>query len=153
MATTIFLALDANGNPKPFQVEQALDGSLTFHSVPEIGGLAVASDNPMPVSSAVAPAASLTGATVAGDGDEIDFGAGKSTIGMQVSYTGAPSAMTVTLRGTIDGDNWFALATFTLVLNQSGDILASSGIPVIAARADLDLLTGSAAVSATILAV
>jgi hypothetical protein len=99
--------------------------------------------------------ASLNGATAVGLGDVKEFPATANVISCQVSFTGAPSAVKVILRGTIDTINWFLLATFdTGSSGASGDIISSTGVAVIAALAELVTLTGGAnpTVSAFILA-
>lgn len=99
---------------------------------------------------------SLSAVTSTGTGTAINLRGARSTICCQVSLTGAPSQVVVTIEGTIDGTNWKTLATFDVTNNSnaSGDIIRNTGIAVLQARAHLTTLTGgtSPTVSATIAA-
>lgn len=157
MGTVDFLVLDGNSVAKNFAAEQQGAGNvLTLHSAPEIEGEVVSQDNPMPVSGGAGsePVVSLDAATAPGNGGESVFASAKASVAMQVTFTGGPTALTVQLEGTINMANWFPLATFDMMLNNSGDIVAKTGFPVIAGRARLATLTGGVAptVTATLLA-
>jgi hypothetical protein len=79
--------------------------------------------------------------------------AGCNKSAMQVSFTGGSPTVVVNLKGSIDGTNYFTLATFNTSGNASGDIVTSS-TPVAYLRADLATLSGgsSPTVTATLLA-
>lgn len=114
----------------------------TYPSLNKISGI----DFPFP---------SLNGATATGAGDVKQFPMPVNVISCQVSYDGGPSAVKVTLEGTIDGTNWFVLSTFdTGASGTSGNIITSSTIVINTARANLQTLTGGTdpTVSAFILA-
>ena len=98
---------------------------------------------------------SLNAAAATGAGTQVDFSRPRQYISMQVSFTSNPSPVKVTLEGTIDGVNWFTLATFdTGASGRTGDIIDSNTLSVLSARANLITLTGGTTptVTATILA-
>ena len=94
---------------------------------------------------------SLVGAAVTGPGNAWLSSKPRRIVSMQVSYPAGPSAVKVFLEGTIDGVNWFPLATFdTGASGASGDIVTSTTHAVVGVRANLDTLTGGGFVTATI---
>ena len=102
------------------------------------------------------PSTSLKAVTATGAGTPVAFNSALSKIGMQVSFTGSPTAVIVNLNGTLDGKNYFNLAQFKSGgggTNSSGDIVFTSNTPVIGALANLTTLTGgtSPTVTATII--
>ena len=99
------------------------------------------------------PQKSLNAATATGAGTAFYSSRPRRVVSMQVSFTGSPSAVKVYLQGTIDGTNWFTIATFdTGASNANGDIVTSSAHVVVGVRANLDTLTAgtSPTVSAVI---
>ena len=103
-------------------------------------------------------ATSLSAVTSVGAGTALALRGGRGAFGMQVSYTSNPTAVTVTLEGTIDGTNWVTLATYaggSGGSNVSGDIVFVRDTPVLQIRAHLTTLTGGTtpAVTATLCAV
>ena len=97
--------------------------------------------------------ASLNEASAIGHGSVKEFPAPVNIVSCQVSWTGAPSAVKVTLRGSIDGVNFPVIATFdTGASGNNGDIISSNGLTaIVEARADLETLTGGGTVTAVIL--
>lgn len=57
--TTTMIVKDGAGASRPLRADQNVDGSLSTHNVPEIGGAAVSSSNPMPI--AASPGTYLNG--------------------------------------------------------------------------------------------
>jgi len=98
--------------------------------------------------------ASLNAATATGHGAVKKFPAPVNIVSCQVSWPDSPSAVKVTLRGSIDGVNFPVIATFdTGASGVNGDIISSNGLTaIVEARADLDTLTGAGTVTAAILA-
>lgn len=99
--------------------------------------------------------ASLNAATSTGAGASIDFSRPRRNLSMQVVFTSNPSPVKVTLEGTIDGTDWFTLATFdTGASSNNKDIISADIVSVLSARANLITLTGGTTpnVTATILA-
>lgn len=95
-----------------------------------------------------ASATSLSAATAVGAGSALVFNAPRSTLSMQVSFTGTPTSVTVQLLGSIDLTNYYALTTFSD--GASGDIVWTIGaIPVLAVKANLVLLSGGTAPTVT----
>lgn len=85
-----------------------------------------------------------------GDGDAFMWTRPRSRVSMQVTFTGGAPTVKVYLQGTIDGTNWFTLATFdTGASNASGDIVTSSTHVVMGIRARLETLSGGTAPTVT----
>lgn len=98
-----------------------------------------------PISRIDSPFISLAAVTVTGPGAEFGFSQPVRNISMQVVFTSNPSPVKVTLEGTIDGADWFTLATFDTgagTPNANKDIVYGDNISVIGARANLVTLTG-----------
>lgn len=86
----------------------------------------------------------------AGAGASFQFSRPLSDVSMQIVLGVGVSAAKVHLEGTIDGTHWFKLATFdTSSQGASGDIISSSATTILAARANVESITGGT-VSATI---
>jgi hypothetical protein len=157
MGTTSLAIIDGKSQPQSIVAEQTGSGSLSPHSVPEVGGLPVTSANPLPaIRSGDLPLTSLNAAAAPATGAVLNFASARSNLGMQVSFTGAPTAVLVNLLGSIDGVNFSPLSFFgsgTAGQNASGDIVRSIGVPVMAIAAQLVTLTGGTAptVTATLL--
>ena len=66
----------------------------------------------------------------------------------QTVITGAPTGVTVTLEGSLDGTNFFLMDTTTLA---TGEIRFISYKPVMYVRAKLTVLTGGTAPTVTVL--
>lgn len=94
---------------------------------------------------------SLNAATATGVGTTISFDCPKSNVSMQVVLTGSPTTVSVPLEGTVDGVTFIQLVLFNQGSGNNA-IVASSGKPVVAVRANLTVLTGgtSPTVTATI---
>lgn len=107
-----------------------------------IVGKAGSTARPMGIVGGVAAAKSLDAVTANANGSAIDLEVAARTHGMQVVLTGGPTGGTVTLQGTLDGTNWFALATFTIGTDASGDIKFAVDTPVQQVRAVLAGLAG-----------
>ena len=60
--------------------------------------------------------------------------------------TGAPTGVSVTLQGSLDGTNWFILATST---STTGDYQSVADKPCHFVRANLGTLTGGTAPTVT----
>lgn len=96
-----------------------------------------------PISGIDRPAISLNAATGIGAGSVVNFSWPRRNISMQVVYTSNPSPVKVTLEGTIDGTDWFILATFdTGAASVNKDIVYADNVTVLSARANLVTLTG-----------
>lgn len=105
-----------------------------------------------PISGIDKPLTSLNAVLVTGAGAQIDFSRPRRNISMQVVFTSNPT-IKIALEGTIDGTNWFTLATFdTTTGNINKDIIAADFVYVISARANLITLSGGTSpnVSATV---
>jgi len=89
----------------------------------------------------------LINATSVGAGNAVQPAPGTSDHSYDIAITGSPIAVTVTLEGTIDGQNWVALDTHVMT---AGELLAGyalvfvTGKPVGLVRGNLTLLTGGA---------
>lgn len=94
--------------------------------------------------------ASLNAVTAVGAGNSIDleFSYGKFT--MQTKVTGAPTAVSVTLEGSLDGTTWTTLATSS---SLTGDQTYSVDKQQRFVRANLGTLTGGTAPTVTALIV
>lgn len=96
-----------------------------------------------PISGIDPPVISLSAVTTTGAGNAVNFSQPRRNISMQVVYTSNPSPVKVTLEGTIDGVDWFTLATFdTGAASVNKDIVQSNNFSVLSARANLVTLTG-----------
>ena len=62
--------------------------------------------------------------------------------GWQISVTGAPSAVSVTLEGSLDGSTWVVLDTSTITTSE---IRFVANKPVLFVRGNLGTLTGGTA--------
>lgn len=91
---------------------------------------------------------SLKAAAATGVGTAVSMPDNAGNAALQVNFTGF-SAVTVTLEGTIDGVNYFTLATFTQALGTGG-IVFITGKLVVAVRANATVLTGTGTVDAWI---
>lgn len=86
---------------------------------------------------------SLNAVTATGAGLVMALARPRYNLSMQVSFTSNPSSVKVVLEGSIDGVNWFILATFdTGATSLSGDIVTASTVVVLLVRARLVTLTG-----------
>jgi hypothetical protein len=93
---------------------------------------------------------SLAAATATGVGNDAAFSRPRDRISMQVSFTGGSPTVKVQLEGTINGTNWFILATFdTGASGANGDIVTSSTHVVLKARANLVTLSGGSSPTVT----
>lgn len=72
---------------------------------------------------------------------------------VQVNITGAPTAVTVTLEGSLDGVNFRTIATHAL---SAGDLTATTGMffdidkPVLFVKVNLTVFTGGTAPTVTV---
>lgn len=97
------------------------------------------------------PTVSLDAATANGNGGGSNV-SGYRTIAMQTSHTGTPTAGTVTLELSLDGDTWFASSTvFTIGTTANDSIQWAVDEPAAYARAVLAGLTGGTAPTVTAL--
>lgn len=106
-----------------------------------------------PISGIDQPLVSLNAVAGVVAGSQIDFSRPRRNISMQVVFTSDPTVK-VSLEGTIDGVNWFILASFdTDTGNINKDIISADFVYVISARANLITLSGgtSPTVTATVL--
>lgn len=87
---------------------------------------------------------SLDAVTATGEGTAASFGGHvRSTHAIQVSATGSPTGLVVKLQGSLNGTNWFTLATWDITAPlASGDMLFVTGKPVNQVRADCTTLSG-----------
>lgn len=86
---------------------------------------------------------SLNAANATGVGSDIAFSRPRDRISMQVAFTGGSPTVKVQLEGTINGADWFVLATFdTGASGANGDIVTASTHVVLRARANLVTLSG-----------
>jgi hypothetical protein len=77
-----------------------------------------------------------------GPGSMFEFSQPQRSVSMQVSYTGAPTAVKANLEGSNDGVNWFALSVFdTTAGGVNGGIVGSTSYSVLFVRANLLTLT------------
>lgn len=88
----------------------------------------------------------LAGVTAPGPSNPIDFGSAMSSFTMQSVVTGAPTAVSLVLEGSLDGANWATLATSTSV---TGDQQYATGKPQRFVRARLATLTGGTSPTVT----
>ncbi len=85
---------------------------------------------------------SLDGVTATGAGSTFDLGSPASSWAIQVVATGSPIACIVDVEGSLDGQNWYTLGTWSKVSLDFGDIAFISNKPVLYIRANLKTLTG-----------
>jgi hypothetical protein len=81
----------------------------------------------------------LVAATVVGAGPKIPC-AGCRTFGLQVTFTGAPSPIIVTLEASNDGLTWFVIGTWTTLATGAFVFVVDSPCQFI--RSHLTTLTG-----------
>lgn len=98
------------------------------------------------VAPGIAPVVSLNAVTATGAGTVVDLGVGRSNITMTTLTTGAPTAVTVNLEGSLDNVNWYILVSSA---STTGDLQASTGKPVRFIRANLATLTAGTAPTVT----
>lgn len=94
---------------------------------------------------------SLSAATSTGAGSELTSDVRPSAT-VQISITGAPSAVTVTLEGSIDGHNWDIVDTHIMSageLTALGAIYGVADTPLKYRRLNLTTLTGGTAPTVT----
>ena len=89
---------------------------------------------------------SLSGATAVGPGMSITFDLPKAKHGLTISVTGSPSVAQVSLDGTINGTDWFSIATATLTNMIAFPV---SPVAVTATRANLVSLSGGTSPTVT----
>lgn len=87
------------------------------------------------------PFNSLSGAGAVGVGAAVNLENCYSNFSLQTNVVNAATAVSVTLEGSLNGTNWFVLATSTSV---TGDMQFSTGRPVSYVRANLGTLTTAA---------
>jgi hypothetical protein len=93
---------------------------------------------------------SLNAVTGTGAGGYPALNMPRSIHSMQVSFTGAPTAVIVNLEATINGTDWRVIATFdTGGGSVSGDILTVDEFPCLNVRANLTTLTAGASPTVT----
>lgn len=82
----------------------------------------------------------ITSATVSATGDAlvVDLGVTYSKFGMQTVVTGAPTAISATLQGSLDGTHFFTLATST---STTGDYQSVADKPARWLKVNLGTLT------------
>lgn len=89
----------------------------------------------------------LLQASAVGAGAGVDLTYGKGTFTVQTVVTGAPTAVSLTLQGSLDGTNWTTLATST---STTGDQQYAVDKPQRYIRANLGTLTGGTAPTVTV---
>lgn len=100
-------------------------------------------------SSGSGPSTSLNAVTATGAGTVVDLGVVRSVHTMQTTVTGAPSAVTVNLEGSLSaGGPWAVLVAST---STAGDVQTVSGKAVRYVRANLVTLTGGTSPTVTAL--
>lgn len=88
----------------------------------------------------------LNAVTVTGAGGGTALPTPCGRFGMQTKVTGAPTTVSLTLEGSLDGVNWTVLATST---STTGDYQAAVDKPVAFIRGNLGTLTGGTAPTVT----
>jgi hypothetical protein len=84
---------------------------------------------------------SLAAVTATGAGTIFNNGAPRTAASMQVSVTGAPSTWNVNLEGSVDGTNFFTLASVTQA--TTGSVASSINVhAMVAVRANLTAFSG-----------
>lgn len=89
----------------------------------------------------------LEGATAVGAGTTFNLSAVRSKFTMVSAVTGAPTGVSLTLEGSIDGSTWYVLATST---STTGDTQFAVDKPARYVRANLGTLTGGTAPTVTV---
>jgi hypothetical protein len=109
--------------------------------------MSLSSSGALPVSSGSGPYESLNAATSTGPGTVFDLGVVRSTHTLQTTVTGSPSAVSVTLQGSLSASGpWLTLATST---STTGDVQTATGKAVRYVMANLGTLTGGTAPTVT----
>lgn len=90
----------------------------------------------------------LAAVTANGSSTAIDLVTPYRTHTLQTVVTGAPTSLSVTLEGSLNGTNWVVLATST---STTGDAQFAVDKPVRYVRATLSALTGGTAPTVTAL--
>lgn len=93
-------------------------------------------------------AVALNAATVTGAGASVELPAVMGKFTLQTVVTGTPVSVSTTLEGSLDGTNWFVLATSTSVTGDAQHVVDK---PVRFVRANLGTLTGGTAPTVTAL--
>lgn len=75
---------------------------------------------------------------IGGTGGVVDLGATYSVFGLQTVVTGAPTGVSATLQGSLDGTNFFVLATST---STTGDYQTAVDKPVRYLKVNLGTFT------------
>jgi hypothetical protein len=100
-----------------------------------------------PISRIDPPQVSLNAATAIGPGSVIVFSGPQTTVSMQVTFTGAPTTLTVVMEGSLDGVNFTTLGTATNPTNNA--IVTSTTTEALYARANMTVLTGGTSPTVT----
>src|SRR6266576_3126154 len=86
---------------------------------------------------------SLNAATATGPGAVAHFYGPVKTVAMQVSATGSPTGLKVSIELSLDGINFYTGATFDITAGDNvNDIKVAADIPCTHARANLLTLSG-----------
>lgn len=137
----------AAGLPAMQALGYALNGSNTWDRLRTLTGITtVGGPGRLSVHPGLPPFKSLNAVTATGAGFPADFGVAHSKFSLQTVITGAPTAVSVALEGSLDGANWSPLVTTT---STTGEIVAIADKPVRFVRANLTTLTGGAAPTVT----
>ena len=94
----------------------------------------------------------LTAATSTGAGPAKDFSKLIDKHSLQVTTTGDPTAVTVTLEGSLDGTNFFTIGTHAFVaadITADGAMFFDADKPCLHVRANLTVLTAGTAPTVT----
>jgi len=102
---------------------------------------------------AAGPVTALNAVTTATASNPITMVPIRRCCGVQVVHTGSPSTVTLTLEGSLDGVNWFTLATWSSGSLSSGAIVWAADKPVSQVRANLGTLSGGTSPTVTALLV
>jgi len=95
----------------------------------------------------------LDAATATGAGSALKVSPFNTTHSYAATITGAPTAVTVVLEGSLDGTTWFTLGTHAF---SAGELTATAAYVVVAAmpvesvRANLTVLTGGTTPTVTV---
>ena len=92
------------------------------------------------------PFVALSAATATGASGGVDLTWCASNASIILTVTGAPTAVSVNLEGSLDGTNWVVLKTLT-----AAGVGSSTGVPVRFIRANLTTLTGGTTPTVTAL--
>lgn len=90
----------------------------------------------------------LSAVTATGAGTGVKASPWTSTHTVQATITGAPTAVTVDLEGSLDGAKWFTLVSHAFSggeLTATAALFFVTGSPVAMVRANLTTLTGGTA--------